>query len=221
MKIGIIGTGRMGSTLGKLWADQAHEIYFGSRTPEKAVKLAATTGQTTQGGTYGEAAAFGEVILIATQWVGVEQALDQIRDFVDNKVVLDCTLPLVNRELAVDGRSSGAQEIAKQIPKAKVVKVFNTIDYRHFENSPFGTNQLCAYCCSDDQSAKKMAAQLADDIGCEPIDAGTLEMARSVEGLGFLILYCAYGCDYGIDITFRMVQADVARKANWWKGPPA
>jgi len=217
MKIGIIGTGRMGSTLGKLWAVQGHAVYFGSRTPAKAAELATATGENVSGGSYHEAAQFGEVILLATQWAGVTEALAEIGAWLDDKVLLDCTLPIVDRNPAVDGNSSGAQEIAQQVPQAKVVKVFNTIDYRHLGNSPFGETPLCTYCSSDDETAKQIAASLASDIGLEPIDLGPLWLSKYLEGLGFLILYCAYGSGYGIDIAFQLRQADPERKANWWQ----
>jgi predicted dinucleotide-binding enzyme len=221
MKIGIIGIGRMGSTIGKLWAAQGHAVCFGSRTPAKAIELAAATGENARGGSYREAAEFGDVILLATQWAGVGEALAEIGALLDDKVLLDCTLPIVERNPAVDGNSSGAQEIARQVPQAKVVKVFNTIDYRHFGNSPFGATPLCAYCSSDDEAAKQMAARLAHDLGLEPIDAGPLWLSKYLEGVGFLILYCAYGSGYGIDISFQLRQADPERKANWWRAATA
>jgi predicted dinucleotide-binding enzyme len=217
MKIGIIGTGRMGSTLGRLWAAKGHAVCFGSRNPDKAIQLATSISANATGGSYREATTFGEVLLLATQWAGVAEALAEIGALMDDKVLLDCTLPIVDRNPAVDGNSSGAQEIARQVPQAKVVKVFNTIDYRHFGNSPFGNTPLSAYCSSDDETAKQIAARLAHDIGLEPIDTGPLWMAKYLEGLGFLILYCAYGSGYGIDISFKLLQADSEHKANWWQ----
>jgi predicted dinucleotide-binding enzyme len=215
MKIGVIGTGRMGSTIGTQWVRYGHDVCFGSRTPEKAVELAESVGESAKGGSYAAAAEFGDVILMATQWVGVESALNEIRELLDGKILLDCTLPLVNRSLAVDANSSGVQEIARQVPLAKVAKVFSTIDSTHFGHSPFGS-PLSAYCCGDDFSAKKMAGQLAHDIGCDPIDTGPLWMAKYVEGLSFLMLFCAAGCEYGNDITFKFMQANAKHKENWW-----
>ena len=202
MRIGVLGTGRMGSTLGRLWAHAGHQICFGSRTPQKAQLLAESIGSPTCGGSYADAATFGDVVVLATQWAGVSDAL-QAAGTLSDKILIDCTLPIVNREKAVDGNSSGAEEIARLVPDAKVVKAFNTIHYEHFGATGFET-PLTAFYCGDDAAAKTIAAELAIDLGVEPLDAGPLFLASFLEGMGLLYIYLSFVQGYGSTIGFKM-----------------
>jgi len=75
MKIGIIGTGRLGSALGKMWAEKGHSIVFGSRDPDKAKKLATSIGSNASGGTYEETVKFGDIIILAVPWSGAKESI--------------------------------------------------------------------------------------------------------------------------------------------------
>src|SRR5262245_10676322 len=121
----------MGKALGAQWSAKGHRVFFGSRDPAKAQKLAEATHADMQGGLIAQAVAFSDVVLLATPWVGVTDALQVAGDHLNGKTLIDCTLPLANRELAVDGNSSGAEEISKLVPGAKVVKGFCTLSYEH------------------------------------------------------------------------------------------
>lgn len=90
MQIGIIGTGKMASGLGQRWARYGHAVLFGSRTPEKACTLATQVGMAAHGGSYAEATAFGEAVLLAIPYVAVPEALASMEP-VDGKVLIDCT----------------------------------------------------------------------------------------------------------------------------------
>ena len=211
MSIGIIGTGRMGSTLGQLWAKVGHQVYFGSRDPEKAKALAALLqGQNSAGQLYGgsirEAAAFGNVLLVATAWAGVVDALAAAGSL-DGKVLIDCTLPLINRELAIAADSSGAHEIAKLAPGAKVVKAFNTMHYEQFAHPVINGQAISLFYCSDDAAAKATVAQLGADLGLDPVDAGPLFVARFLEGLGYLWIFMSVVSGYGEGIGFRLLRS--------------
>ena len=80
MKIAIIGTGRLGSTLGKIWAEKGHEIMFGSRNPQNAKKLANSIGSNADAGTYEEAAKFCDVIILAVPWSGAKESIKTAGD---------------------------------------------------------------------------------------------------------------------------------------------
>jgi predicted dinucleotide-binding enzyme len=203
MRIGILGTGRMGSTLGRLWVQVGHQVCFGSRTPQKAQLLAESIGPTSTGGSYADAAAFGDVVLLATRWAGVPEAL-QAAGALTDKVLIDCTLPIVNREKAIDGNTSGAEEIAHLAPGAKVVKAFNTIHYEHFGAARFET-PITAFYCGDDPAAKAITAELAADLGVEPMDAGPLFLAGFLEDMGLLYIYLSFAQGYGPTIAFKLL----------------
>ena len=89
MKIGIIGSGNMGRSLGILWAEQGHEVFFGARTTEKGQEVAASAGNKTQGGSNEEAAAFGSVLLYAVRGVNPAEVFLSV-DVLDGKILIDC-----------------------------------------------------------------------------------------------------------------------------------
>jgi hypothetical protein len=206
MQIGIIGTGRMGGTLGKLWAEKGHQVFFGSRDPSKAKVLAEAIGASARGGSIAEAAAFGQAVLLATVWAGVTEVI-QAAGNLDGRILIDCTLPLLDKQLAVDGNTSGAEEIASLARGARVVKAFNTIYYEHFERPEIDSERISMFYCGDDEEAKATVAQLGRDIGLDVIDSGPLFNARGLEAMGLLWIYLALGVGYGTEIAFRLLQA--------------
>ena len=201
MKIGIIGTGNMGSGLGKLWANQGHEVMFGSRNPDHAKELARNIEGNVQGGSYSEAAAFGDTVLLAVPWRGVEEAVSACGSLA-GKIVMDCTNPMTPdfMQLVVGHNSSGAEEIAKIAPEAKVVKAFNHIYAQVIHSSPqFGNQRANVFIAGDDGDARQTVANLIKEIGFEPIDAGPLQNARYLEPLAELCVQLAYVQGMGTD----------------------
>lgn len=136
MKIGIIGSGNMGRSLGILWAEQGHEVFFGSRTTKKGEEVARIAGQTTQGGSNDKAAAFGEVLLYTVRGVHPAEVFSSI-SVLDNKILIDCN----NQEIPENFdypviTQSLAEKLAAEVPNAKVVKAFNTMAQELFELAP-------------------------------------------------------------------------------------
>lgn len=209
MKIGVIGTGNMGSGLGRLWARKAHEVFFGSRHARKAQALAASTGYHTRGGSIAEAAAFGDAVLLATPWDGVKLAL-AAAGTLDGKILIDCTNPLVSEEtkLAVGYTTSGAEEIARWAPGARVVKAFNTVFGRILNSSAtgFGGDRATVFFCGDDELANVQVTTLIEELGFEAVAAGPLENARYLEPLGELMVQLAYAEALGTDIALKLLR---------------
>lgn len=200
MKIGLIGTGNMSRSLGILWAEQGHEVFWGSRAPSKAKSVAELAGHMTQGGTNDEAAAFGEVIFYSVRGVKPSVVLSSTENLT-NKVILDCN----NRDIPAGfaygplTAESLAEELAADIPKAHVVKAFNTMAQEVFELSPepLKEHQVSVYVCGDDPAARQIAMTLASDIGFSPIDCGPLRSARMLEALGDFIRFMIGGMKLG------------------------
>ena len=196
MNIGIIGTGNMGSGLGKLWAAKGHMVFLGSRNAEKAKKVASSIGPNARGGTIAEAASFGDAVLLATPWVATADAIEAAGSL-EGKILIDCTNPLKAEtyfELALGHTTSGAEEIAKWARGAKVVKAFNTVFAEVIHSSPqFGTQNANVFCCGNDAGAKEVVAGLAREIGFDPVDAGPLENARYLEPVAELVIQLGRG----------------------------
>ena len=189
MKIGIIGSGNMGRSLGILWAEQGHEVFFGARTPEKGQEVAASAGHKTQGGSNDEAAAFGAVLLYAVRGVNPAEVFSSI-DILDGKIIIDCNNQEIPENFAYRAITrSLAEKLAAEVPKARVVKAFNTMAQELFELAPdpLKNYNVSVFVAGDDVSAKQAVMQLAAEIGFQPIDCGELRHARLIEGTGDLI----------------------------------
>ena len=129
MRIGILGSGLLGGKLGTLLARAGHEVVFSyARSPQKLKRLARQAGANAHAGTPAEAARHGEALLLAVPWPRLADVLGQAGD-VAGKVVVNCSLPMNagNTALAVAGTSSGLEELAKTVAKARVVAAFNTV----------------------------------------------------------------------------------------------
>jgi 8-hydroxy-5-deazaflavin:NADPH oxidoreductase len=195
MKIGIIGSGNMGRSLGMLWAEQGHEIFFGARTAEKGQSVAAFVDRGTQGGTNDEAATFGDVLLYTVRGVNPAQVLTTV-EFLSGKILIDCN----NFEI-LEGFAyppivqSLAEKLASEVPTARVVKAFNTMAQEVFELAPTPLKdlQVSVFVCADDIAARQIVMNLAKEIGFAPVDCGELRHARLVEGLGDFIRFILIG----------------------------
>ena len=157
MKISITGSGNMGRSLGILWAEQGHEVFFGSRDSEKGRSVAELAGHGTRGGTNDEAAEFGEVIFYPVR--AMPSTVLSSTEVLSGKVLIDCN----NREIpegyafeSIIGESL-AEKLATDVPNAHVVKAFNTFAQEVFELSPEPLKEYNVSCfiCGDNEQAKK------------------------------------------------------------------
>src|SRR5439155_17477655 len=129
MRIGILGSGLMGGKLGTLFARAGHEVVFSyARSKEKLNRLARDAGGKARAGTPAEATDGADALLLAVHWLRLDDVLKQAGDL-SGKVILTCSLPMNagNTELVVGRTSSGAEELAKRLPKGRVVSAFNTV----------------------------------------------------------------------------------------------
>ena len=206
MKIGILGSGNMGRSLGILWAEQKHEVFFGSRTAEKGKAVAESAGNNTQGGTNDEAAAFGDVLLYTIRGVNPAEVLTSI-DVLDGKILIDCNNYEIPENFAYQAINySLAEKLAEQVPKARVVKAFNTMAQEVFELSPqpLKKYKVSVFVAGDDENARKIVMSLAADIGFAPVDCGELRFSRLLEGLGDFIRYLIIGQKLGSYTTISL-----------------
>jgi 8-hydroxy-5-deazaflavin:NADPH oxidoreductase len=189
LKIGIIGSGNMGRSLGILWAEQGHEVFFGARTTEKGREVAAIASHKTQGGSNDEAAAFGVVLLYTVPGVNPAEVFASL-SVLDGKILIDCNNQEIPENFAYPAITrSLAEKLAAEVPKARVVKAFNTMAQELFELAPdpLKNYNVSVFVAGDDASAKQAVMQLATEIGFQPINCGELRHARLIEGAGDLI----------------------------------
>jgi len=209
MRIGILGAGSVGGTLGRRWAHGGHEVLFGVRdaADPKVRDLVALSGAAARAGSVTEAASFGAVVVLATPWDAVESVLRSAGDL-SGKTLLDCTNPLKEdlSGLAVGNTTSGAEQVARWAPQAHVVKVFNTTGFDNMVDPRYPEGAATMLFCGDDAGAKATAAQLATDLGFEPIDVGPLARARLLEPYALLWILLAYQQRLGRNFAFRLMR---------------
>ena len=182
LKIGIIGSGRIGSTLGALWLKGGHEIMFSSLDLEHDKALAARLGGKARAGTSKEAAAFGEVLLMAVPYSALPQLGHDLADLIRGKVVIDACNPILARDgdIAAWAREKGAGlASAELLPGARIVRAFNAIGYSRLPEAAQRQGERMAMpMAGDDASAIAVASRLVREIGYEPVVVGPLAMGR-------------------------------------------
>ena len=208
MHIGILGSGLMGAKLGTLFARAGHEVVFSyARSEAKLKHLATEAGPKARAGTPMEAAEGADALLLAVHWSRVSDVLKKTGDLA-GKTVLSCSLPMndANTELVVAHTSSGAEELQKRIPKARVVAAFNTVPSEVLFGvyaAKHKTPRPSLVYCGDDARAKKLAAGLIRDLGFEPVNAGPLQIARCTEPFALLVAQLAYEGEAGPELAYR------------------
>jgi len=209
MRIGVIGAGSVGGTLGRRWAERGHEVLFGVRdaTEGKVRELLSASGGRARAGSVVQAAAFGEVVVLATPWAAAESALCAAGDL-RGKTLLDCTNPLKPdlTGLTIGHTISGGEQVAAWAPGAHVVKIFNTTGFDNMADPKYKEGAATMPYCGDDPSAKTIAANLAADLGFGPLDAGPLAQARLLEPYALLWITLAYKQGLGRNFAFRLVR---------------
>ena len=182
MNIGIVGSGDIGSTLGRLWARKGHKILFSfSHDQRKLERLAEECGNGARAATPYEAVSLSEVVLFSPPWTQIDEALKQIGRF-DGETVIDTTNPFVNERMDVQEfpeSTSSSEEVARKLEGANVIKAFNTLrDETLWDKSGQG---LVIFYAGDDPQMKTKVAQLIEDAGFVPYDAGALHEGKKQE----------------------------------------
>jgi len=182
MKIGIIGSGRIGGTLGGIWAKAGHEVMFSSLDLEHDKKLAASIGPNARAGTSREAAAFGDVLLMAVPYRALPQVGKDLAPLIKGKVVIDATNPIVARDgdIATWARDKGAGVAsAELLPGARIVRAFNAVGAARLPEIAQRQGERTGMpIAGDDEKAIAVASRLVRDVGFEPVPIGPLAMGR-------------------------------------------
>lgn len=194
MRIGIIGSGNVGRALGRGFVGRGDDVKLGSREPSTA-KLeawAAEVGARGSTGSPAEAAAFGELLVLATAWSGTENALRIAGPAnLEGKCLIDATNPLVTQAqgppaLALGHSDSGGEQVQRWAPGARVVKCFNIVGNAHMVKPQFPGGPPDMFFCGNDAEARTAVGRVCTDFGWIPNDIGGLDGARALEELAML-----------------------------------
>lgn len=191
-KVGIIGKGNVGSALESGLSRAGSEVRSVGHDAEQVRRTAQ----------------WADVLFLAVPFGAVEDVLRTLGDAVNGKVLVDVTNALTpDMQLALGFSTSGAEELQKRAPRAKVVKAFNTVFAQHMANGSVNGERLTLLVAGDDAPAKESVSALGSSLGFDPIDAGPLRSARYLEPLGYLNIHLGYMQKLGPQIGFRLVHA--------------
>jgi len=180
-KVGIIGSGRIGGTLGRIWAGAGHSVMFSSLDLDHDKKLAAEVGANASAGTPRQAAAFGEVLLVAVPYHALPSVGKDLGGLLKGKVVIDACNPIASRdgEIAKWAEEKGAGlASAELLPGARIVRAFNAVGYSRLPDAAARQPRFGMPIAGDDPKAIAIASGLIRDVGYEPVLIGPLAMGR-------------------------------------------
>jgi predicted dinucleotide-binding enzyme len=189
MRIAILGTGVVGNTLGQAFITLGHDVRMGARDAknEKALAWAKAMGEKASAGKFAEAAAFGEIIVLATLGLANESALTAAGAAnLRGKIIIDTTNPLDMGgggppKLAIAGNDSGGERVQRLVPDALVVKAFNTVGAPHMFRPSFPGGPPDMFICGNDEGARKKVTSLLGEFGWGVVDIGGIESSRYLE----------------------------------------
>jgi len=187
-RIGIIGKGHVGSALARGLTKAGHDIKAIGNEPAKLPELAN----------------WAEIAMLAVPFTAIDSVVKAAGDALEGKILVDVTNALsADMQWAVGFTTSGAEELQRKVPKARVAKAFNTVFAQHMDSGHLDDQQLTAFVAGNDAGAKNEVLELARNIGFDAVDAGPLSNARLLEPLGFLNIQLGYGLKMGTQSGFK------------------
>jgi predicted dinucleotide-binding enzyme len=190
MKIGVLGTGTVGTTIASKLVDLGHEVKMGARSAsnDKSTGWAGQAGARASSGTFAEAAAFGELMFVCTSGQGTLAALESTGTALDGKVVIDLTNPLdfskgMPPTLFVSNDDSLGERVQRAFPNARVVKTLNTISCSVMVDAARVPGEHTVFMSGNDTAAKKQVESILREwFGHRHIlDLGDITTARGTE----------------------------------------
>jgi predicted dinucleotide-binding enzyme len=208
MKIAVIGTGSVGGTLGRRWAELGHGVRFGVRDLADAAAnaLVAQIKGDARLARVPDAVADAEVVVLATPYGANADALAAAGDL-RGKVLIDVTNPLrADLSLAVGFDSSGGETVARLAPGARVVKAMNQVGFEIMADAHFAAGKPVMFVAGDDAAAKQVVLDLVAALGFEALDAGPLALARLLEPYGALWIHLMARRGMGRGFAFGLLR---------------
>jgi predicted dinucleotide-binding enzyme len=200
MRLAIIGAGSVGATLGKAWQRRGHDVTYGVRNPDDPKYGTLGADVTTNDRAAGDA----EIVVLCTPWQSTRDAVSACGDL-GGKVLIDCTNPLTPdfTALEVGHTTSGAEQVARWAPGARVCKAMNQIGAPMMD-APQLSGTPVMFVCGDDDAAKATTSSLVGELGFETADAGDLTLARLLEPFALVWIHMAvrrgFGTQWGLGV---------------------
>ncbi|HRK06772.1 MAG TPA: NAD(P)-binding domain-containing protein [Pseudobdellovibrionaceae bacterium] len=188
-KIGIIGGGNVGSALNKGLTAAGYETRVSDETNVRDVAIGA------------------DVIILAVPFTAIDAVISSAGDAFDGKLIVDVTNTLDAKMGFAAQASSGAEELQKKLPRAKVTKAFNTVFAQHMSAGRLRGEALTAFVAGDDEAARNQVLKLAKDIGFDSLSAGPLANARHLEAFGYLNIQLGYVLGHGAMTGFQYIRS--------------
>lgn len=182
LKIGIVGAGNVGSALGRLWIKAGHQVMFSSRHPETLREMADALGPAASVGTPAQAAAFGDVVLVAVPYGAIAEVGQELAPVWRGKVVIDAGNAVARRDgdaIADDVARRGIGVVARDLlPGVRVVRAFSSLPAGKYTSEGFREPRVGMPLAGDDAQAVQTVERLIRDMGFEPVMVGGLDRAR-------------------------------------------
>jgi 8-hydroxy-5-deazaflavin:NADPH oxidoreductase len=181
IRIGIIGSGNVGSALGRVWAKAGYQVMFSSRHLDEDKALAAQIGANAQAGTPQEAATFGNVVVISVPYRALAELGKSLADALKGKIIIDTCNPFPGRDgdIANWAREKGAGlASAELLPGTRIVRAFNAVGAARMGTAHEQPGKVGMPIAGDDAQAIETASRLIRDIGYEPVLVGGLSMGK-------------------------------------------
>ncbi len=203
MKVAVIGTGRVGSAQARGFSKAGHEVVMGSRNPSKAGERPGLPILSQS-----DAVKFGDLVVLAIPYLAMKEVITGIGpEIFNNKIVLDVSNALgAGGEWALGFSTSAAEEIAKMLMGAKVVKAFNTVFAVNQDKGKVGAETLTLFDAGNDPGAKTAVMDYGKTLGFDPVDVGPLSSARYFEAMGLMMISLWLRMGMGLGIGYRLVK---------------
>ena len=210
MKLGIIGSGNIGKGIGSWAAKVGYEVTFSARNEAGARAAAQAAGHGAKAAGVRNAVEAADLVLLAVPYGAVKEVLTEIRPLLKAKTVIDATNALSAdfSSLTLGFSTSAAEEIAKLVPDAHVVKAFNTVFAQIYasQNPRIQGRAISVFVAGDNKEAKEKVEALISKMGFDVVNAGPLKSARTLEPLAMLNISLGYQQGLGTGIGFTLLR---------------
>lgn len=214
--LGVIGSGNMGTAIGAWAVKQGYHVTFSDRDLVRAQGAARASGG--KHATVEETAKFADMLLLALPYDVAPRAVHDLAPRLQGKILIDITNALTKdmTDLQVGHTTSAAEEIAKLVPSAQVVKAFNTNFAQIYasQKAEIHGTRLSVFLASDHEGAKTQVGELAGKMGFDVVDCGPLRAARFIEPMAMLNIFLGYQRGMGTEIGFTLNHPKAAEKEH-------
>jgi len=210
MKLGVIGSGNIGKGIGSWAAKVGYDVTFSAKNEDGAKSAAQAAGHSAKAANVRGAVEAADLVLLAVPYGAVKEVLTDVRPLLRGKTVIDATNAVSAdfSSLTLGFTTSAAEEIAKLVPDAHVVKAFNTVFAQVYasQNPKIQGKAISVFVAGDNKEATEKVQTLITKMGFDVVNAGPLKSARNLEPLAMLNISLGYGQGLGTSMGFTLLR---------------